>query len=49
MPEDEKTVPEEDKGKAAAAAKEKEKEQEEAAGDFITRHVLEKDSVFFEG
>ena len=22
---------------------------EETAGDFITRHVLEKDSVFFEG
>jgi hypothetical protein len=24
-------------------------EQEQDAGDFITRHVLEKDSVFFEG
>jgi len=27
----------------------KAKKQEEDAGDFITRHVLEKDSVFFEG
>ena len=26
-----------------------EEEQEQDAGDFITRHVLEKDSVFFEG
>jgi hypothetical protein len=24
-------------------------EQEEEIGDFINRHVLEKDSVFFEG
>ena len=24
-------------------------EEEQDAGDFITRHVLEKDSVFFEG
>jgi hypothetical protein len=24
-------------------------EMEQEAGDFITRHVLEKDSVFFEG
>ena len=24
-------------------------EPEEDVGDFITRHVLEKDSVFFEG
>jgi hypothetical protein len=24
-------------------------EKEEEVGDFITRHVLEKDSVFFEG
>jgi hypothetical protein len=24
-------------------------EDEKDAGDFITRHVLEKDSVFFEG
>ena len=29
------------------AAKDEEMEQE--AGDFITRHVLEKDAVFFEG
>jgi hypothetical protein len=26
-----------------------EPELDEDAGDFITRHVLEKDSVFFEG
>jgi hypothetical protein len=25
------------------------KQDEQDAGDFITRHVLEKDSVFFEG
>ena len=24
-------------------------QEEQDAGDFITRHVLEKDSVFFEG
>jgi hypothetical protein len=24
-------------------------DREQEAGDFITRHVLEKDSVFFEG
>jgi hypothetical protein len=27
----------------------KPEEMEQEAGDFITRHVLEKDSVFFEG
>ena len=27
----------------------KDEEMEQEAGDFITRHVLEKDSVFFEG
>ena len=27
----------------------KAEEMEQEAGDFITRHVLEKDSVFFEG
>jgi hypothetical protein len=26
-----------------------EKDRQEEIGDFITRHVLEKDSVFFEG
>jgi hypothetical protein len=26
-----------------------EQEAEQEMGDFITRHVLEKDSVFFEG
>ena len=26
-----------------------EQEEEQEMGDFITRHVLEKDSVFFEG
>jgi hypothetical protein len=29
--------------------KPKPEELEQDAGDFITRHVLEKDSVFFEG
>ena len=28
---------------------EEKQEQEQDMGDFITRHVLEKDSVFFEG
>ena len=28
---------------------ESQQEEEQDAGDFITRHVLEKDSVFFEG
>ena len=27
----------------------KDEKMEQEAGDFITRHVLEKDSVFFEG
>jgi hypothetical protein len=30
-------------------ARPSEQDQEQDAGDFITRHVLEKDSVFFEG
>jgi len=30
-------------------AKETEEEMEQEAGDFITRQVLEKDAVFFEG
>jgi len=29
--------------------KETEEEMEQEAGDFITRQVLEKDAVFFEG
>ena len=47
MPEEEKAVPEE-KTEQKVPATDKQA-QEEDAGDFITRHVLEKDSVFFEG
>ena len=36
-------------GKLAAQAAKALEEMEQEAGDFITRHVLEKDSVFFEG
>ena len=34
---------------AAGQAQEPGTEQDQEAGDFITRQVLEKDSVFFEG
>ena len=48
MPEDDKPqdVPVEP---AQPEARSAEQEEEQDMGDFITRHVLEKDSVFFEG
>jgi hypothetical protein len=41
-PEDPKTKPEE-------PAEPVEREHDEEIGDFINRHILEKDTVFFEG
>jgi len=48
MPEDDKPLdlPVEPTPPAAPTA---EQDEEQEMGDFITRHVLEKDSVFFEG
>lgn len=43
----EPTKPEADPPKPASTAPENENESE--AGDFISRNVLEKDTVFFEG
>ncbi len=45
MPEDEKPIADEPVPPEASAAE----QEENDAGDFITRHVLEKDAVFFEG
>jgi hypothetical protein len=50
MPEDQEPIPEpsaEPTPPEAPAASGS--EMDEDTGDFITRHVLEKDSVFFEG
>jgi len=46
MPEDPKLNPE---PPALPEAKRTDEEIEQEAGDFITRQVLEKDAVFFEG
>jgi hypothetical protein len=48
MPEDNKPLdlPVEPAAPEAAASAQ---DEEQEMGDFITRHVLEKDSVFFEG
>ncbi|MBI1790336.1 MAG: hypothetical protein HYR60_22620 [Acidobacteria bacterium] len=48
MPEEPKPVPEEPKPPVATEAPPGERDKDDV-GDFITRHVLEKDSVFFEG
>ena len=47
MPESPEPVPEQPPAPPLPESKNEQMEQE--AGDFITRHVLEKDSVFFEG
>jgi len=49
MPEDPTVKPDEPAEPKPAATAEEKQEQEQDMGDFITRHVLEKDSVFFEG
>ena len=46
MPEEPKETPADPKPPEAAPL---DQEAEQEMGDFITRHVLEKDSVFFEG
>jgi hypothetical protein len=46
MPEEPKPSSEET---APTPAPQDQQDKEQEAGDFITRHVLEKDSVFFEG
>jgi hypothetical protein len=47
MPEDDKPIT--DQSIEPTPPERPEPELDEDAGDFITRHVLEKDSVFFEG
>ena len=47
MPEDLKPIA--DQSIEPAPPERPEPELDEDTGDFITRHVLEKDSVFFEG
>ena len=47
MPEDTKPIADEPVEPTPPEAKSPELDEE--TGDFITRHVLEKDSVFFEG
>lgn len=47
--EDPKPNPETPPEPVVAEVKPTDAEIEQDAGDFITRHVLEKDSVFFEG
>jgi hypothetical protein len=49
MPEDPKAPADQTAEPAPPEAVKSAEEQEQDAGDFITRHVLEKDSVFFEG
>jgi hypothetical protein len=47
MPEDPKPI--EDQSIEPTPPERPEPELDQETGDFITRHVLEKDSVFFEG
>jgi hypothetical protein len=49
MPEDPKPETPAPQDAAEPAPAEPSTPKEEEIGDFITRHVLEKDSVFFEG
>ena len=49
MPQDPEPPTAEPAAPDPAEVKQSIEEQEQDAGDFITRHVLEKDSVFFEG
>jgi len=49
MPDQSPPAPDEPVPPAPALTPAEQDEQEQDAGDFITRHVLEKDSVFFEG
>jgi len=49
MPEESKPAVEQPVEPAAPAASDNGAENEAEAGDFITRNVLDKDSVFFEG
>ncbi len=49
MPEDSVSNPEPPADEPKAAEEPVGEEPEEDVGDFINRHVMEKDSVFFEG
>ena len=49
MPEDTKVNPEPPSDPKPPQTEAEKNEEEQQMGDFITRHVLEKDSVFFEG
>ena len=49
MPEDPKSKLDPPKPEPEPPKVAEEKEKEEEIGDFINRHVFEKDSVFFEG
>jgi hypothetical protein len=49
MPEDPKPAAEPPEVEGAEPGAAEDKQPEEDIGDFINRHVFEKDSVFFEG
>ena len=49
MPEDPKPDADPPKAESSEPAAAEDKPPEEEIGDFINRHVFEKDSVFFEG
>jgi len=49
MPEEPKPPPEDTAEPKPPLSEEEVRDREKEIGDFITRHVLEKDSVFFEG
>jgi hypothetical protein len=49
MPEDSKPNPEAPKAETTIVPETEEQKKEEDVGDFINRHVFERDSVFFEG
>ncbi|MBI3667644.1 MAG: hypothetical protein HY236_15685 [Acidobacteria bacterium] len=49
MSEEPKAAPNEPPEPASSETPPDEQDQDKEIGDFITRHVLEKDAVFFEG
>ena len=49
MPEEPKPAPEQTVEHTPESPADEQQKKDEEIGDFITRHVLEKDSVFFEG
>ena len=49
MPEDPKAIPDRSHEESAEPPAPKDEQREDEIGDFINRHVFEKDSVFNEG